>query len=191
MPLPELTLALLALLLTPGPTNTLMALAGAEGGFRRALRLIPAELAGYMTAVLPLALVGTSVLAAVPPLRPLVTFVAALWVLALAVRMWRLPVAPDDHARKAVTALQVLVTTLLNPKALVIGLALLPSDEALAPRVALFAGLIIVVASLWIGLGRQLVRTGPQGGLAPWLTRAAAAWLAILSATLAVKAMAG
>ncbi len=48
MSLEELVLALLVLLLTPGPTNTLMALAGAERGWTRALRLIPAELAGYL-----------------------------------------------------------------------------------------------------------------------------------------------
>ncbi len=38
MPLPELALALLALLVTPGPTNTLLALGGArpDGGAPRA-----------------------------------------------------------------------------------------------------------------------------------------------------------
>ena len=56
MDLPALTLALLALLLTPGPTNTLMALAGAERGLGGAARLIPAEIAAYLAVTLPLAL---------------------------------------------------------------------------------------------------------------------------------------
>jgi threonine/homoserine/homoserine lactone efflux protein len=62
MSAPELALAILALLLTPGPTNSLMLLAGAERGLLRASRLIPAELMGYLTTVVPLALVGQSVL---------------------------------------------------------------------------------------------------------------------------------
>lgn len=40
------TAALLLLLLTPGPTNTLMMLAGYERGWRSSLRLIGAELTG-------------------------------------------------------------------------------------------------------------------------------------------------
>jgi threonine/homoserine/homoserine lactone efflux protein len=51
----ELTVAVLVLLLTPGPTNSLMLLAGAERGLTGALRLIPAEVAGYLLTVLPLA----------------------------------------------------------------------------------------------------------------------------------------
>ena len=36
----EYVLAVLGLLLTPGPTNTLLALAGANAGFWRAIRLV-------------------------------------------------------------------------------------------------------------------------------------------------------
>lgn len=50
--------AVLALLATPGPTNTLMALAGAEGGVGRVARLLPAELAGHLTTILPLVWLG-------------------------------------------------------------------------------------------------------------------------------------
>jgi len=38
-------LAVLTILGTPGPTNTLLATAGATGGLRRSLPLVPAEAA--------------------------------------------------------------------------------------------------------------------------------------------------
>ncbi len=43
MSLPELAAAIFLLLVTPGPTNSLVALAGAERGMGRALRVIPAK----------------------------------------------------------------------------------------------------------------------------------------------------
>ena len=52
---------------------TLMLLAGAERGLPGALRLIPAELAGYLVTVLPLALFGAAVLAGYPGLQVPVT----------------------------------------------------------------------------------------------------------------------
>lgn len=62
---PELSLAVLALLLTPGPTNALMLLAGAERGLAGAARLSPVALAGHFLTVLPLAVAGATALASV------------------------------------------------------------------------------------------------------------------------------
>ena len=91
MPFPDLIIALTVLLLTPGPTNTLMALAGAERGVRAAAGVIPAELGAYLCVVVPLAVAGAGLMSAVPGLLPLVTAAAAAWVLWLAIRMWRCP----------------------------------------------------------------------------------------------------
>ena len=54
----EFAIALFVLLLTPGPTNTLIALAGAERGWLGALRLTPVEAAAYALVTLPLAIAG-------------------------------------------------------------------------------------------------------------------------------------
>ena len=40
-----------AILLTPGPTNTLLASSGIQVGFRKTFRLIPAEAFGYLIAI--------------------------------------------------------------------------------------------------------------------------------------------
>ena len=189
MPLPDLIMALAVLLLTPGPTNTLMALAGAERGARGAAGFIPAELAAYLSVTVPLAMAGAGVMAAVPGLLPLVTAAAAIWVLWLAIRMWRRPV-PQQVAAATVTPLRVFLTTLLNPKALIIGLVLLPGPS-LPLRTAVFAALVCGAALAWISLGTVLARRGnsPVPGLTPLLRRSAAVWLGLLSAALAFRAV--
>ncbi|MFN7595464.1 MAG: LysE family transporter [Cereibacter sp.] len=185
----DLIIALMVLLLTPGPTNTLMALAGAERGVRGASGLIAVETCAYLCVVVPLALAGSAVLAAVPGLLPAVTAAAAAWVLWLAIRMWRSPLAAQD-ASATVTPRRVFLTTLLNPKALVIGLVLMPGPD-LPVRIAVFAGLVCGAATAWIGLGALLVRRGDAAvtGLPPLLRRSAALWLGLLSAALALRAV--
>ncbi len=49
-------LAVLTILGTPGPTNTLLATSGAAAGARASLALVPAEAAGYLVAILTLGL---------------------------------------------------------------------------------------------------------------------------------------
>ncbi len=180
----DLSLAVLALLLTPGPTNTLILLAGAERGLQGALRLIPAELAGYFLTVLPLALLGAAALEGLPALRIAVTLAAALWVAVLAVRLWRLP-GPDSAVR-AVSARALVTTTALNPKALIFGLVLLPSPERLGWNLALFAGLVALVAVFWAAVGAGLGGAGqPRAMLV--LRRLASVFLAAMSLLLALR----
>lgn len=74
--------AVLALLLAPGPTNTLMGIAGARGGLGASVRLLPAELAGYLTTILPLTWLGAELLARFPSASvtlKVVAAVAMLW----------------------------------------------------------------------------------------------------------------
>lgn len=171
--------ALSALLLTPGPTNTLLALAGAERGWRAALRLVPLEIAAYLAVTLPLAVAGVALEAHLPALRPLLAGVAGVWVMVLAARMWHLPTA---GSAPSVSGGRVFLTTLLNPKGLVIGLVLLPGPQ-LGLRVVALAVLIGLVAAFWAALGALL--TGGASGPAPRgaaiFRRLAAVWLGVLS----------
>lgn len=176
--------AVLALLLAPGPTNTLMGIAGARGGLGASARLLPAELASYLTTVLPLTWLGAELLARFPSASVALKVVAAVWVMFLAVRLWRMP--GDAQNGGGVTAGRVYLTTVLNPKALIFGLVLLPSpaDSQFLPRLFSFCIMVMVVAMLWGGFGR-LTQAGDCGNRRLLLVqRAASIWLAVVSVTL-------
>ncbi len=185
MTLAELCLALLALLITPGPTNALLALGGAQAGMRAGLRLIPVVVLSYLAVVTPLALWGGQIIDGLPILRPILTGLAALWVARLAFGLWHFPLHPADAAPQ-VTPRRMAVTTLLNPKSLIFGLVLIPAAPAVWPGLIAFAALVPLVCTLWAGLG-----AGVLSRAGPWLNKGAAIWLALLSMLLAAKAFAG
>lgn len=182
-------LAVLALLAAPGPTNVLLAAGGAERGWRGALGLVPVALAGYLATVTPLTLAGAALLDAAPGLRSALGLVAAAWVAWLAVGLWRLPPAGEGGA--AVTWRRVLVTTLLNPKALVLGLVLLPADAVARAlgNLALLALSIAITGAGWVALGVLARGAAPVGppGLPPSWRRATALLLGGLSAWLVAR----
>jgi threonine/homoserine/homoserine lactone efflux protein len=126
-----------------------------------------------------------------PPLLRAVPVAAAVWVMYLAVALWRAPVAHAVHG--AVTARQVFVTTMLNPKALIFGLVLLPPGRAAAfpLHLAIFAVSVLAVAAIWAGGGALLAgrNEAMAGGRQLWARRIAASWLALLSAGLAASAL--
>jgi threonine/homoserine/homoserine lactone efflux protein len=188
MGLVELSVAIFVLLVTPGPTNTLLLIGGSERGLPHTLRLIPYEIAGYLTTVLPLALVGNGLLDSLPGLRAGVAVVAGVWVAYLAVTLWRLP---EQGLRQAsVTGRTVFTTTLLNPKALIFGLVLLPHPDHLALNIGIFVAQILVVATGWAALGAAIGHgaKGQQGrDWMPLLRRVASVWLAFISITLILR----
>lgn len=181
MDLAYLTLALLALLITPGPTNTLMFLAGTEGGLPRVMRLIPVEVAAYLAVILPLALLFHGMSGPMAALRPVLATGAGLWVLYLAIKLWR-----PDTAQQAcgVTPARIALTTALNPKGLVMGLVLLPGAGATPGSFAVLAATIAAVALVWGGMGAALPRAGSAAPGIGLLRRAASLWLAGLSVLL-------
>lgn len=188
MSLTELSLAILVLLVTPGPTNTLLFLAGSERGWRGALRLVPAEVAGYLTTVVPLTLIGAALLESTPTARPAIALAAGIWVAWLAIKLWQ--PARAGTAPAQVTARMVFITTLLNPKALIFGLVLLPSPDHLTLHLGLFVAQVLAVAAAWAGFGARLTATAPANPRTlPLIRRAASVWLGVVSITLIAKSL--
>lgn len=187
VPTAEFLFAIWGLLLTPGPTNTLLALSGASAGLRRSVRLMPAELAAYLLVVTPLALFGADLLARQPLAASAVKFPAAGWVAFLAVKLWR--VEAGRAQMEAITPRRVFVTTLLNPKGLIIGLTLLPHGAApvFLLHLGLFAASVLMVAAIWAGAGGMMKRDSAEPPLV--YRRAAACWLALLAAALVGAAL--
>lgn len=155
MSLAAFAIALLLLLLTPGPTNTLLAVAGASRGVRRSLPLMVAEIAGYFTTVLPLVVFAGPLLAQAPLFATGVKLCSSAWVLSLAVRLWTTsPAAGEICIRMRC----VYWTTVTNPKALIIGLALIPAaTPQIAAYLTVLAATILFVATLWLSFGAVVV----------------------------------
>lgn len=151
------TIAVVALLATPGPTNTLLFTAGATTGVR-SLRLIPAEITGYVIAILSIGLWIAPLADAIPALGTALRLLTALYLTAMAFRMWRQ--APNLLAHdRLIEFRHVLVTTLLNPKALLFALSIIPLGDPDAHRYLIaFCLLTAGVATCWIGLGTAVAR---------------------------------
>lgn len=194
MSLPAFTLAVLLLLLTPGPTNTLLAVAGASRGLKASLPLVFAELSGYLATVSLLVFVAAPWLVGQPIAALAVKLASTVWVLLLAARLWTHPPTAADQG--AVNVLGVFATTVFNPKGLIIGLALIPPAVAgtpggLAaplPYFGLFSALVVTVACSWLMVGaavlRRVARSNPH-----LLGRIAASFLVLFAASLAGRAI--
>ena len=153
-------LAVLALLATPGPTNTLMAAAGAQRGVARSLPLLAGELGGYAIAITVwIELIGA--VAAGQLLVPVIAkVIAAAFLLWSAWKLWR-DAGHADLAQRGVTLGRVFTTTLINPKGLVFAFAIFPQVGLVArlPYLGLFAVLVIATALGWMGLGTLAARS--------------------------------
>lgn len=155
----SLMLAIALLLLTPGPTNTLLAIGGASVGFRRSLRLILAENLGYLVTIVPLVAFAGPFLAEHPMAASVLKLCSAAWVTVLAMKLWVTPLG-EVSGSHLITFRQVFVTTMLNPKALIFGIALLPNGTFLdtLPRLGIFAMIVAVVATFWLSAGASILR---------------------------------
>ncbi|KPF58987.1 hypothetical protein [Rhizobium sp. AAP116] len=194
MSLSAFAFAVLLLLLTPGPTNTLLAVSGATRGLKASLPLIGAECAGYLTAIVPLVFLAAPLLIDQPAAALGIKLASTLWVLLLAARLWIRP--PSANAQAGTTVVAVYATTVLNPKALIIGLALIPAagtgslEALLRPLsyLAVFSLLVVIVATCWLSAGaailRRLATTNPL-----LFGRVAASCLAVFALSLAGRAI--
>ena len=126
-------------------------------------------------------------MARVPALVPGLKLAAALFLVWSAIGLWR---TAGRHAAAGLpppaTPGRVFLTTLLNPKAMVFALVLLPavgSPDHL-PRLGLFCGLVAAAALLW-GTSGALTRLGDSGARRLFvLQRLAASWLVVVAVTL-------
>jgi threonine/homoserine/homoserine lactone efflux protein len=167
--------AVLAILATPGPTNTLLATAGAGLGMRRALPLIPAEAGGYLIAITTIGLALGPVVAASPALGMALRAAVSFYLLHVAWKLWRGASRPlADGA--VITPARIFMTTLLNPKAIIFALGVVPFESPLWPAyMAAFAGLVAGVALGWISVGVAMGRAAQAAGRASLVPRLGAA----------------
>ncbi|MFD1328707.1 threonine transporter [Mycoplana ramosa] len=143
------------ILLTPGPTNTVLAASGAARGLRQA-RLLPlAEAAGYALAIsffVCVAAVVSGLWWALPAMK----IAASAWLALSAVRLWS--TSPDTAQSESGAYARVFFTTILNPKAMVVGTMMIP--QSTIDEVALRIGCFVLLSTLagigWVALGSSL-----------------------------------
>jgi threonine/homoserine/homoserine lactone efflux protein len=184
-----------ALLATPGPTNTLLATSGAASGFRKSLVLLLGEFLGYLIAIAVLITAMGPIVARAPNFGLALRIASGLYLLHVAWKLWGH--TEEMLLRKGGVSLrQVFVTTLLNPKALIFAFAIIPFGSTgdiwkSAPWLATLTLLIAIVGSCWIAAGTALQRGMGGGVSAHMCCRAGAIVLTLFAALICGTAVAG
>jgi threonine/homoserine/homoserine lactone efflux protein len=154
-------LSVLALLVVPGPTNTLLAGAGATRGVRRSLVLLLGELAGYDIAITVMREALGAAANATSSAQIVLKCAVATYLVFLAIRLWR---APLNSGASGFTVRRVFVTTLLNPKGLIFALLIFPPPPIpVVPYVLAFSAMVVAIGASWIVGGSLITRfTSPR-----------------------------
>ncbi|TCM65833.1 threonine/homoserine/homoserine lactone efflux protein [Acinetobacter calcoaceticus] len=158
-------------LLTPGPTNTLLASSGIQVGVRRSLMLVPAEAFGYLIGItLWGGLIG-SLSHKYPFIPPILKLFSASYILYLSFKLWKTKPDELDGSVASIRARELFVATLLNPKALLFASAIFPAvvwhnSAAYVSHMLTFLLLLVPIACLWTLLGAILVKKKTK-----WLTQ--------------------
>jgi threonine/homoserine/homoserine lactone efflux protein len=178
------TVSVVIILLTPGPTNTLLSASSAMCGIRRSLPLLVAELAGYLSSLSAAwLLTGGGFLT--QNASPILRIICGGYLLFLALRTLRL----RDDSVPSISFRQVFTTTLLNPKGFVLALVILPMKSPnLALYVLGFSIILPIVGGAWIVMGSVAGRITQRTGRA-MIPKIAAFALACFSAGLIVSTL--
>lgn len=174
-----------ALLLSPGPTNTMVAVVGSQRGWQGIIRVAPVELLGYTTTILPLALFGSIAIHANPYVATAIKSAAAFWILVIAIKVWK--TVPAGSPKHNIRLTDIYLTTVFNPKSLVFAFAILPSwsDYDFPPKAMLLSICIVVTSFMWFTFGITLASLGDGSSFIRGFKRFAAIWLSMISISLA------
>jgi len=160
-----MALGVAIVLLTPGPTNTLLAAAGLRQGVKRSVPLILAELAGYLVAISVWGRFLISASHTVPGLAILLRVLSGLYIAYLALKMWRTAAALSHSDTSPIGLRTLFVATLFNPKGLLFAGTLFPASAFLSwygyvSAMTVFGALMLPIALAWITFGAVLGRGG-------------------------------
>jgi threonine/homoserine/homoserine lactone efflux protein len=150
--------------MTPGPTNTLLASSGVQVGIRRSLALIPAVALGYVLAISIWGLLIGRLSAVAAWLPSLLKLLSAAYMVYLSCRLWRSAQQSSQGLQQAAVSPPILLlTTLLNPKALLFASAVFPVGvwqhaSMWFAHMSVFLALILPIALLWMTVGALLIK---------------------------------
>ncbi|EJC75203.1 hypothetical protein Rleg10DRAFT_3780 [Rhizobium leguminosarum bv. trifolii WSM2012] len=168
------------LLILPGPTNAILAIASQGLTSRRATTLLATVVFAYLAVVLSVSSLAAPVLRDHPPVSQAVKLASATWVFYLALRLWGVGSSPVTVVRTR----QLAITTLLNPKGFIIGLTIIPAAQQASSIaiVSVLASLVLLASAVWLSIGRIVL--GGEKKIPLFARRFSSATLFIFSATL-------
>ena len=184
----------LALLATPGPTNTLLATSGATCGFRKSLVLLCGELLGYFIAIAVLIAAVGPIIALMPGVGFALRIAVGLYLLRVAWKLWQ-HTEVMLLGQHAITIQRVFVTTLLNPKTIIFAFTLIPFGARgdltkSLPWLGALSLLIAIIGTCWIVAGTMVQRSVSGGAGAQVCCRAGAIALTLFAALIGGSALA-
>ncbi|OTG90424.1 LysE family translocator [Acinetobacter sp. ANC 3813] len=149
------------ILLTPGPTNTLLASSGIQVGVRKSFRLIPAEAFGYLISISLWGFLIGKVTTQMSLLPMILKLFSAAYILYLAIRAWKMSNVTEDYNQVSIGPVHLFAATLLNPKALLFASAIFPAIAWVDPRyyvahMLAFLLMLIPIAFVWTVIGSVL-----------------------------------
>ena len=144
---------------------------------------------GHLIAVTLLGLALGPALAASPAAARILRLLIGAYLFVLAFRLWRKGSATDGRAA-AVGAREVFVTTLLNPKALVFAMAVIPVGRPdVGLYLAAFAASVGLTGVGWLTIGAGAGRAAQSSGQARLIPRVGSAVLAVFGGLLVYPAL--
>lgn len=178
------TLAAFALLSPPGPSNAYVANAGIAGGTRILPLTVVAVMLGYAITVGALTLGLGAWLEAHPIVARVLRVACAAYLVKVAHGLWREAASAQMAGQARIEGRhlfrELLVVTLLNPKGLVAGLALIPGflatahPDAATIMVAIFVGVAGVITALYTLAGSAVYAAGGSTRVKALLSRGSA-----------------
>lgn len=178
-------LAMIAVLLIPGPTNALLASAAHHQGIAKTASFIPAEWLGYLYGISFWALfihLGQPIW---PALMPILHLASALYVIWLAFNLWKSShLQRHSQNHKSIRPKQVFFSTLKNPKSLLFAAGIFPLEtwdslENTVMVMAVFSLVLFPVAWFWMVFGRALLAGHIKGLTADHLYKGSAMLLVV------------
>lgn len=156
-------LAMMAVLMTPGPSNALLASSAHQQGMAKTIVLVPAELMGYFYAINIWALIIHLSAPVWPNLIHILHFLSIVYVLWLAFHLWK-SAHLQQHNQKhpSIQPRELFLTSLKNPKAILFAAGIFPIETWNSPLnfvmvFAVFALVLLPVALFWMSFGRAIL----------------------------------
>ena len=174
-------------LISPGPTNTLLLSAGLRAGFRNAWPLVLVEVLGYCVAISLWGGFLASFAATRPWLYDVVKAVSSVYILYLASTLWK--IASPQTPSGMISWRAMLLATVINPKSPLFACAIFPPQAFTSLpywclAMAVFVVPAVLSGSAWIGLGSVLTSKPSWAARSVTMLRAASVALVFFSGTL-------